>query len=290
MARTTAARNLRRLLERRGRCAMLPGAFNGITARLVERAGFGAVYISGAGLANATAGVPDIGLLSLDEVAKLAGYIASAVRIPALLDADTGFGEVGRAVRELERAGVGGIHMEDQTFPKRCGHLAGKSLVSPREMAGTIRRAVKARRDRDFVIMARTDARAVEGFEAAVERARLYLEAGADAIFPEALQTRREFAQFAREVQAPLLANMTEFGRSPLLSAAALSELGYRLAIFPMTAFRVSMKAMEGMLGGLIRRGTQRAWLGRMQTRRELYDLLDYDPDRPWPVKRRSKK
>ncbi len=260
---------------------MMPGAFNAATARLVERAGFPAVYISGAGLANATAGVPDIGLLTLTEVAQLAGYIADAVRIPALADADTGFGgpeNVARTVRTFERAGLAGIHLEDQVFPKRCGHLAGKELVPIGEMIAKINAAAQARRDRDFLLVARTDARSVEGLDAAVRRVQDYLRAGADAIFPEALESAEEFREFARRVRAPLLANMTEFGRSPLLSARQLGAMGYRMVIFPLTAFRVSMKAAEDCLRELKRRGTQRPWLNRMQTREELYDLLDYDP------------
>jgi methylisocitrate lyase len=259
----------------------MPGAFNAATARLVERAQFPAVYVSGAGLANATAGVPDIGLLTLTEVAQLAGYIAKAVRIPALADADTGFGgtqNVARAVQEFERAGLAGMHLEDQTFPKRCGHLVGKTLVTIEEMTEKLRSAVRARQDKDFLIVARTDGRAVEGFDAAVRRAESYLKAGADAIFPEALQSAKEFREFSRRVRAPLLANMTEFGHSPLLSARQLAGLGYRMVIFPLSMFRVSMKSAEDCLRDLKRRGTQRGWLKRMQTRQELYDLLDYDP------------
>jgi methylisocitrate lyase len=259
----------------------MPGAFNAATARLVERAGFSAVYVSGAGLANATAGVPDIGLLTLTEVAQLAGYLADAVSIPALVDADTGFGgpaNVGRTVRIFEQAGLAGIHLEDQVFPKRCGHLAGKELVPVKEMTSKIAAAARARRDEDFLIVARTDARSVEGFEAAVRYAQSYLRAGADAIFPEALESAEEFREFARRVRAPLLANMTEFGRSPLLSARQLATMGYRMIIFPLTAFRVSMKAAEKCLRDLKQSGTQRTWLDRMQTREELYDLMDYDP------------
>ena len=261
-------------------CVVMPGAFNAATARLAERAGFQAVYVSGAGLANATAGVPDIGLLTLTEVAQLAGYIANAVRIPALVDADTGFGgpqNVARAVQEFERAGLAGLHLEDQTFPKRCGHLAGKTLVPVEEMAANLRAGVQMRQDKDFLVVARTDARAVEGFDAAVRRAERYLKAGADAVFPEALESAKEFREFARRVRAPLLANMTEFGRSPLLSARQLAAMGYRMVIFPLTAFRVSMKSAEKCLRELKRRGTQRGWLARMQTRQELYDLLNYD-------------
>ncbi len=260
---------------------IMPGVPNAGMARQVERAGFDAVYLSGAGMANATAGVPDIGLLTLTEVAQLANYVANAVEIPAIVDADTGFGgaeNVARTIRELERAGLAGCHIEDQEFPKRCGHLAGKSLIDVEEMAGKIKAAVSARRDEDFIIIARTDARAVENFDGAVERARRYLEAGADAIFPEALQRADEFKAFAREVKAPLLANMTEFGKSPLLSFRELSDFGYRMVIFPQSAFRVSMKASDEFLRDLKRRGTQSGWIEKMQTREQLYELFDYDP------------
>src|SRR2546430_6616737 len=260
---------------------MLPGVPNAAVARLVERAGFDAVYISGAGMANATAGVPDIGLLSMTEVVRLAGYIANAVKIPAIVDADTGFGgaeNVARTIRELEKADLAGCHIEDQEFPKRCGHLAGKSLVDVDEMAERIKAAVRARRDQDFFIIARTDAHAVEDFGRTVERARSYVEAGADGIFPEALQSSEEFKAFAREVKAPLLANMTEFGKSPLLSFQQLADFGYRMVIFPQSAFRISMKATEKFFAALKKAGTQSDWLDQMQTRQELYDLLDYDP------------
>jgi methylisocitrate lyase len=250
-------------------------------ARQVERAGFDAVYVSGAGMANATAGVPDIGLLSMTEVVRLAGYVANAVSIPAIVDADTGFGgaeNVARTIRELENAGLAGCHIEDQEFPKRCGHLAGKSVVDIDEMTARIKAAVGARRDKDFMIIARTDSRAVEDFKGAIKRAQKYLEAGADAIFPEALQSADEFKAFAREVKAPLLANMTEFGKSPLLSFQELSDFGYRMVIFPQSAFRVSMKVTEEFLSDLKKAGTQSAWIKKMQTREQLYELLDYDP------------
>ncbi len=222
----------------------MPGVPNAGMARQVEHAGFDAVYLSGAGMANATAGVPDIGLLTLTEVAQLGNYVANAVEIPAIVDADTGFGgaeNVARTIRELERAGLAGCHIEDQEFP-------------------------------------RTDERAVENFDGAVERARRYLEAGADAIFPEALQRPDEFKAFARELKAPLLANMTEFGKSPLLSFRELSDFGYRMVIFPQSAFRVSMKASDEFLRDLKRRGTQSGWIEKMQTREQLYELFDYDP------------
>jgi len=260
---------------------MLPGVPNAAMARQVERAGFDAVYISGAGMANATAGVPDIGLLTMTEVASLAGYIANAVTIPAIVDGDTGFGgaeNVARTIHELEAAGLAGCHIEDQEFPKRCGHLSGKSLVDLEEMVGKIKTAVASRRDPNFMIIARTDARAVEDFKGALKRAHKYLDAGADAIFPEALQSAEEFRDFAKDVKAPLLANMTEFGKSPLLSFRELSDLGYRMVIFPQSAFRVSMKASEEFFAALKKTGTQSDWTDKMQTREELYELLDYDP------------
>jgi methylisocitrate lyase len=279
MTKKGKAARLRELIAQG--CVMLPGVPNAAMARQVERTGFDAVYISGAGMANATAGVPDIGLLSMAEVVRLAGYIASAVAIPAIVDADTGFGgaeNVARTIRELEKAGLAGCHIEDQEFPKRCGHLAGKSIVELEEMVGKIKAAIGARRDPDFMIIARTDARAVEGFDRAVERAGEYIAAGADAIFPEALQSLQEFRDFAREIDAPLLANMTEFGKSPLISFHDLMELGYRMVIFPMSAFRVAMKGSEKFLRALKESGTQKDWIDEMQTRQELYELLDYDP------------
>jgi methylisocitrate lyase len=266
---------------------LMPGIPNAAMARQVEQIGFDGLYISGAGMANATGGLPDIGLMTLTEVVQLAGYIANAVTIPVIVDADTGFGgaeNVARTIQELERAGLAGCHIEDQEFPKRCGHLAGKSIVDVEEMVGKIKAAVAARHDPDFMIIARTDARAVEDFDRAVDRAGRYLEAGADAIFPEALQSPDEFRDFAKEIDLPLLANMTEFGQSPLLSFKDLSDFGYRIVIFPMSAFRVAMKASEEFLRALKKAGTQSDWLDKMQTRQELYDLLDYDPNaESWP-------
>ena len=260
---------------------ILPGVPNAAMARQVERVGFDAVYVSGAGMANATAGVPDIGLLTLTEVVRLAGYIAKAVKIPAIVDADTGFGgseNVARTIHELEAAGLAGCHIEDQEFPKRCGHVTGKSLVDVDEMTGKIKAAVGARRDPDFMIIARTDARAVEDFGRTVDRAQRYIKAGADAIFPEALLSEEEFRDFASEIDVPLLANMTEFGKSPLVSFEDLVLFGYRMVIFPQSAFRVSMKASEEFLRALKGSGTQKEWINKMQTRQELYELLDYDP------------
>ncbi len=260
---------------------MMPGVPNASMARQVERAGFDAVYISGAGIANSTAGVPDIGLLTLTEVARLAGFVAGAVKIPAIVDADTGFGgaeNAARTIRELEAAGLAGCHIEDQEFPKRCGHLAGKEIVDSDEMVGRIKAAVAGRRDENFMIIARTDARAVEDFDGAVKRAQAYVKAGADGIFPEALQSADEFRDFAKAVKVPLLANMTEFGKSPLLTFKELSELGYRMIIYPQSAFRVSMKATGEFLRALKKAGTQSDWIEKMQTRKELYELLRYDP------------
>ncbi len=279
MTKKGKAGRLRELIEQGP--VLLPGVPNAAIARQVERAGFDAVYISGAGMANATAGVPDIGLLSMTEVVRLAGYVANAVAIPAIVDADTGFGgaeNIARTICELEKAGLAGCHIEDQEFPKRCGHLARKSVVQTDEMARRIKAAVSARHDDDFMIIARTDARAVEGFDRALERSRHYLKAGADAIFPEALQNADEFEAFARELKAPLLANMTEFGKSPLLSFEELADFGYKMIIFPQSAFRVSMKASEEFLHDLKKQGTQAGWIEKMQTRGQLYELLDYDP------------
>lgn len=256
----------------------VPGVFNALVARMAERLGFPAVYLSGGAL-SAGSGVPDVGLLSLTEFVDTARTIAAATRLPLLCDADTGFGEalnVERTVRLFEGAGVAGIHLEDQELPKRCGHLSGKALVTPEEMAAKIRAAVAARRNADFVIIARTDARGVHGFDDAVRRAKLYLEAGADAIFPEAMETKEEFAAFAAQVKAPLLANMTEFGKSPNLDFAELAALGYRMVLYPLTAFRAALKAAEETLKAVRDQGHQRDVLAKMLTRKELYELLDY--------------
>jgi methylisocitrate lyase len=245
---------------------------------MAERLGFRAVYLSGAAL-SAAAGVPDVGLLTLTEFADQARTIAAATDLPLVCDADTGFGEalnVERTVRLFEAAGAAGIHLEDQQLPKRCGHLSGKQLVPAEVMAAKLRAAAAARRDSDFVLIARTDARGVTGFQDALDRARLYLEAGADAVFPEALESVDEFAAFAEAVQAPLLANMTEFGRSPNLDFATLAGLGYRMVLYPLTAFRVALHAARATLADLRQRGHQRDRLPQMLTRAELYDLLGY--------------
>lgn len=257
----------------------IPGAFNPLVAKLAESIGFRAVYLSGGAL-SAGNGVPDIGLLTLTEFVQAAQLTAQATNLPLLCDADTGFGEAlnaERTVKMFEAAGVAGIHLEDQEMPKRCGHLSGKSVVPAEQMAAKIRAAVAAKRDPDFVIIARTDAKGVHGFEDAVRRAKLYLEAGADAIFPEAMESREEFERFAKALPgAVLLANMTEYGKSPLLDVRTLGGLGYRLILFPLTAFRAAMKAAEHTLRDLHANGTQQNSVPTMQSRQELYDLLGY--------------
>jgi methylisocitrate lyase len=279
MDKVTKPRRLRELIAKQ--TILLPGAFNALTAMQIERAGFHAVYVSGAGLAAAR-GLPDIGLLSMTEVVADAGSIANAVAIPVLGDADTGFGpplSVMRTVQEFERAGLAGIQLEDQENPKKCGHLPGKRVITTSQMVGKIRAAADARRDSDFLIVARTDARAVEGLDVTVQRAQAYVDAGADAVFPEALESADEFRAFAQRlatehVTIPLVANMTEFGKTPYLSASEFEDLGYRLVLFPVTALRVANKAIEAMLLELKSLGSQRTFLGSMQTRQQLYDLL----------------
>lgn len=256
----------------------IPGVFNALVAKMAERLGHRAIYLSGGAL-SAAYGIPDVGLLTLSEFVNEARVIARATSLPLLCDADTGFGEalnVERTVRLFEDAGVAGIHLEDQILPKRCGHLSGKSVVDADTMAAKIRAAVNAKRDPDFVIIARTDARGVHGMEEAIRRAKLYLDAGADAIFPEALESPEEFAQFADAVDAPLLANNTEFGRSPNLTVEAFGAIGYCMVLFPLTAFRSALKAAQDTLADLKTLGHQRDRLPQMLTRAELYDLLGY--------------
>ena len=258
----------------------IPGAFNALVAKAIEKAGFEAVYVSGAGLSNAVYGLPDVGLVTMTEAVEHARRICHATTLPVIIDGDTGFGEtinMARTVAEMEAAGIAAIHFEDQVLPKKCGHLDGKQLVSADEMVEKIRGACAARTDSDVMIIARTDARGVASFDDAVERAKRYLDAGADAIFPEAMQTKEELAVFAEQVKAPLLANMTEFGKTPLLTLKELTEIGYCMIIYPQTALRVAFGAIGSMLSDLRRTGDQNAWVDRMQTRAELYDLLDYD-------------
>lgn len=257
---------------------LVPGVFSPFVGRIAERLGFQAIYLSGGALSAGT-GVPDIGLVSLIEFVAEAQRITQATSLPLISDADTGFGEalnVERTVKLFEAAGVAGIHLEDQQMPKRCGHLSGKVIVSAEEMQAKIRAAVAAKRDRDFVIIARTDARGVTNFDDAVRRAKLYLEAGADAIFPEAMESAEEFAAFAEQVNAPLLANMTEFGKGPLLDAKDLADMGYAMVLYPLTAFRSAMRAAEETLMEVMANGHQRGRVPTMMTRAELYAHLGY--------------
>ncbi|WP_181774907.1 methylisocitrate lyase [Amycolatopsis pittospori] len=261
-----------------GTLQRFPGAFNPLSAKLVERRGFEGVYISGAVL-SADLGLPDIGLTTLTEVATRAQQIARVTALPALVDADTGFGEpmnAARTVQILEDAGVAGMHLEDQVNPKRCGHLDGKDVVETDVAVRRIAAAVAARRDPDFVIAARTDAAAVHGIDDAIDRAKAYADAGADLIFPEAMRNPADFERLRGAVDVPILANMTEFGKSELLDAKTLQSLGVNIVIYPVTLLRLAMHAAEAGLDVLAGQGTQEGLLDRMQHRRDLYDLLDY--------------
>ncbi|MBY8885501.1 methylisocitrate lyase [Streptomyces sp. PTM05] len=278
--RTTAAERRRDLREKlaSGRLLRVPGAINPLSARLIQDTGFDAVYLSGAVLA-ADLGLPDIGLTTSTEIAARAQQTTRATDLPAIIDADTGFGEpmnAARTVQLMEDAGLAGLHLEDQVNPKRCGHLDGKQVVGREEMTRRLRAAVDARRDPDFLLMARTDARSVEGLPAAIDRAKAYVDAGADAIFPEALADEGEFEAFRAAVDVPLLANLTEFGKGPLLDAATLENLGYNIALYPVTLLRLAMGAVEDGLRTIAAEGTQSPLLPRMQTRSRLYELLDY--------------
>ncbi|MEU8440790.1 methylisocitrate lyase [Streptomyces microflavus] len=279
--RTTPAERRRIFREQlsSGRLLRMPGAINPYSARLIQEAGFEAVYLSGAVLAAELA-LPDIGLTSSTEIAARAQQIARVTDLPALIDADTGFGEpmnAARTVQLMEDAGLAGLHLEDQVNPKRCGHLDGKTLVAREDMVRKVRAAADARRDPDFLLMARTDARGPEGLEAAIDRAKAYVDAGADAVFPEALADEGEFEAFRAAVDVPLLANMTEFGKGPLLDTATLESLGYNIALYPVTLFRLAMGAVEDGLRTLAADGGQQALLPRMQTRSRLYEVLGYE-------------
>ncbi|MGO4455506.1 methylisocitrate lyase [Arthrobacter sp. RAF14] len=270
-------RELRELLAS-GRTVQFPGAFNPLSARLIEEKGFDGVYISGAVLAN-DLGLPDIGLTTLTEVATRAGQIARMTDLPALVDADTGFGEpmnVARTVQELENAGLAGCHIEDQVNPKRCGHLDGKAVVDVETATRRIQAAAQARRDPGFLLMARTDIRAADGLEAAQERARALVAAGADAVFPEAMKTLEEFAAIREAVDVPILANMTEFGQSELFTLEELSSVGVNMVIYPVTLLRSALGAAERVLETIKADGSQQAAVPDMLTRARLYELVDY--------------
>jgi methylisocitrate lyase len=257
----------------------VPGAPNALLARLIEQCGFEAMYLSGAAFSAGVLGLPDVGLFTLTELTQQTTYLTRACALPLIVDADTGFGEalnVERTVIELEASEAAAIQLEDQQFPKRCGHLAGKSLIDAGAMCAKLRAAAGAKADPDLIVIARTDARGVTSLDDAIERAKRYLDAGADWIFPEALQSKDEFEQFSRAIEAPLVANMTEFGKSPLLTLEELAELGYSAVLYPVTLLRVCMKASEAALNLIAADGTQQDILDLMQTREELYELLDY--------------
>lgn len=272
----------RRLLRERlasGELLRFPGAFNPLSARLIEQKGFDGVYISGAVL-SADLGLPDIGLTTLTEVAGRAKQIARMTDLPAIVDADTGFGEpmnVARTIQELEDAGLAGTHIEDQVNPKRCGHLDGKAVVDENTAIKRIRAAADARRDENFLIMARTDIRAVEGLDAAIDRAKALVDAGADAVFPEAMRTLAEFEATAAALDVPILANMTEFGKSELFSVDQLRDAGVNLVIWPVSLLRISMGAAGRALDTLNEEGHLTSALSEMQHRADLYDLIDYE-------------
>jgi len=255
------------------------GTINAFTALLAEKAGYRAIYLSGAGVANASFGLPDLAMTTLNDVCEDVRRISSATDVPLLVDADTGWGSafmIGRTMREMIWAGAAGCHLEDQVAVKRCGHRPGKALVDPSEMCDRIKAAVDGRIDDQFVIMARTDAHAVEGQQAALDRAATYVEAGADMIFAEALTTLDEYKQFTDTIKVPVLANLTEFGKTPLFTTKELADVGIRMALYPLSAFRAMSAAAFDVYKTLRNDGTQSAAVDRMQTRMELYDVLGY--------------
>ncbi|MBS0421122.1 MAG: methylisocitrate lyase [Proteobacteria bacterium] len=257
----------------------IAGTVNAYSALLAERAGFRAIYLSGAGVANASFGLPDLGMTSLNDVCEDVRRISSATDVPLLVDADTGWGgafNIAKTCADLIKSGAGGMHLEDQVSAKRCGHRPGKALVPTEEMVDRIKAAVDGRTDPNFVIMARTDAHAVEGQQAAVDRAAQYVEAGADMIFAEALKTLDEYKQFTSTIRVPVLANLTEFGQTPLFTVAELGTVGIRLVLYPLSAFRAMSQAALAVYSEIRKEGTQKNVVNRMQTRAELYDVLGY--------------
>jgi methylisocitrate lyase len=278
MSAASAGARLRAALAQE-RPLQVVGTVNAYSALLAGRAGFRAIYLSGAGVANASFGLPDLGITSLNDVCEDVRRITGASPLPLLVDADTGWGaafNISRTVSDLIRAGAAGCHLEDQVQAKRCGHRPGKALVPASEMVDRIKAAVDGRADREFVLMARTDAHAVEGQQAAIERAQRYVEAGADMIFAEALTTLDEYRQFTAAARVPVLANITEFGRTPLFTVAELATAGVSLVLYPLSAFRAMSKAAEVVYSSLRREGTQKSVVGDMQTRAELYEVLGY--------------
>ena len=255
------------------------GTINAYSALLAQRAGFKALYLSGAGVANASFGLPDLGLTTLNDVAEDVRRITAATDLPLLVDADTGWGQafmISRTIKELTKAGAAGVHLEDQVQAKRCGHRPGKALVSAEEMADRVKAAVDSRTDQNFVIMARTDAHASEGLQAAIDRAARYVEAGADMIFAEALNKLEEYQAFTSVIKVPVLANITEFGKTPLFTVEELGATGVKLVLYPLSAFRAMSKAAVAVYENLRKNGTQQASIETMQTRTELYEVLNY--------------
>jgi methylisocitrate lyase len=278
MSPASAGARLRAALAQE-RPLQVVGTINAYSALLAKRAGFRAIYLSGAGIANASFGLPDLGITSLNDVCEDVRRIAGATELPLLVDADTGWGaafNISRTVSDLIRSGAAGCHLEDQVQAKRCGHRPGKALVTAEEMVDRLKAAADGRTDREFVLMARTDAHAVEGQQKAIERAQRYVEAGADMIFAEALTTLDEYRQFTAAVRVPVLANITEFGKTPLFTVAELASAGVGLVLYPLSAFRAMSKAAEVVYGAIRRDGTQKSVVDYMQTRAELYEVLGY--------------
>ena len=274
----SAGARLRAALETE-RPLQVVGTVNAYSALLAEHSGFRAIYLSGAGVANASFGLPDLGMTSLNDVCEDVRRISSATPLPLLVDADTGWGgafNIARTCSELIKAGAGGMHIEDQVATKRCGHRPGKELVPAGEMVDRIKAAVDGRTDQAFLVMARTDAHAVEGQQAAIERAEAYVTAGADMIFAEALTSLDEYRQFTSRVRVPVLANLTEFGKTPLFTTTELASVGVRMVLYPLSAFRAMSKAALAVYGTIRRDGTQKSVVDVMQTRTELYDVLGY--------------
>jgi methylisocitrate lyase len=256
------------------------GTINAYAALLAERSGFRAIYVSGAGVANASFGLPDLGMTSLNDVCEDVRRITAASELPLLVDADTGWGgafNIAKTCKDLIKSGAAGMHLEDQVQAKRCGHRPGKALVPSEEMSDRIKSAVDGRTDSSFVIMARTDAHAVEGQQAALDRAQAYVAAGADMIFAEALTSLEEYQQFTAAIRVPVLANITEFGKTPLFTTTELGSVGVRLVLYPLSAFRAMSNAALAVYGALRKEGTQKSVMDLMQTRTQLYDVLGYN-------------
>ena len=276
---STKRKNFKESL-RQGNLLRFVGSFSPLVSLIVEEIGFDGIYISGSVLSNNDFGMPDIGLLSQTELCQRGRQIARVSQLPSIVDMDTGFGSsanVARTVVELQELGLSACHIEDQAFPKRCGHLENKTLISIEEMEKKIKAAKRMKTDSNFVLIARTDARSTEGLKKSIERAKRYVDAGADMIFPEALQSSQEFKDFRRIIHVPLMANMTEFGKSPLLNVKELEDLGYNVVLYPVTALRLAMKAVEDGLREIFHLGSQEKLLEKMQSRKELYEITQYD-------------